>query len=74
MPRKGTVLSPDAAQRQKDAIAAYHAENYENLSVHLRKGKREAYKKLAAARGVSLSFLIQDYLDREHEKEFGSKP
>lgn len=63
MPRKGTILSPAAAERQAAAAAEWHAKHYENLSVPLRKGKRDAYKELASKRGTSVSRLIQDYLD-----------
>ena len=74
MPRKGTKLSPEAAQKQRAAIAAWHGEKIENLSIGLRKGKRAAYKQLAAARGTSVSSLIQTYMDAEYEKEFGHAP
>ena len=71
MPRRGTKLSPVAAERQAEAIAAYHSEHYENLSLHLRKGKRNAWKRLAEARGTSMSAMIQDYMDGEYRAEFG---
>lgn len=71
MPRRGARLSPEAAQRQKEAIAEWHAKNYENLSLPLKKGKRDAWKALAAARGESVSGMIQMYMDREYEREFG---
>ena len=74
MPRKGTKLSPEAAKRQAESIAAYHAEHYINLSLSIRKEKREAYKRLAAARGESVSGMIQKYMDREYRKEFGEEP
>ncbi len=71
MPRRGTKLSPVAAERQAEAIAAYHSEHYENLSLHLKKGKRDAWKRLAEARGASMSAMIQTYMDGEYQKEFG---
>ena len=71
MPRRGARLSPEAAQHQKEATAAWHARNYENLSLPLKKGKRDAWKALAAARGQSVSGMIQTYMDREYEREFG---
>lgn len=74
MPRKGTVLSPAAQAKQAAAIKAWHAANTENLSVCVRKGKRDAYKRLAAARGVSVAGMIQAYMDEEYEKEFGTAP
>lgn len=64
MPRKGAQLSPSAAKKNQEAIVRWKLEHTENLSVSLRKGKRDAYKQLAAARGTSVSALIQDYLDQ----------
>lgn len=69
MPRKGAKLSPEAQARQDAASARWKLQHYENLSVPLRKGKRAAYKELAHVRGVSLSALIQTYLDGECERE-----
>lgn len=74
MPRKGTVLSPEAKAKQDAAIAAWRRKNMENLSITLKKGKREAYKRLAAARGTSVTGMIQSYLDSEFRKEFGEDP
>lgn len=71
MPRHGTKLSPVAAERQAEAIAAYHSEHYENLSIHLKKGKRDAWKRLAEARGASMSAMIQNFMDGEYRREFG---
>lgn len=65
MPRKGTKLTPEAAAKNNAAITRWKLENTENLSICLRKGKRDAYKKLAAIRGVSVSSMIQDYMDAE---------
>ena len=69
MPRKGTKLSPDAAANQAEAIKRWKLENTENLSICLRTGKRDAYKKLAAKRGTSVSALVQDYMDAQCRKE-----
>ena len=74
MPRKGTKLSSEADAKNKEAIRRWKLENIENLSVGLRKGKRDAYKRLAEARGTSVSNMIQSYMDAEYEKEFGSPP
>lgn len=63
MPRKGTSLSPSAKAKNQQAIVRWKLEHTENLSVSLRKGKRDAYKRLAAMRGTSVSALIQDHLD-----------
>ena len=69
MPRRGTKLSPEAAARQAAAIAEWHLKNIENLSIGVRKGKREAYKKLAEIRGTSVSAMVQEYMDGECRKE-----
>ena len=74
MAKRGVNLSPNAARRQAESIAAYHAEHYENLSLHLRKGKRDAWKRLAESRGTSMSTMIQAYMDTEYEREFGAPP
>lgn len=71
MPRKGANLSPEAKKKNQKAITAWKIENMENLSIGLRKGKREKYKRLAAARGLSVSGMIQQYMDAEYKKEFG---
>lgn len=69
MPRKGSKSpSPEVKSKNDAAIAAWHAANIENLSIGLRKGKRDAYKQLAAVRGTSVSALIQGYMDAECEK------
>lgn len=73
MPRKGTTLSPEAAAKQSAAIRDWKAANVENLSVGLRKGKRNAYRRLAEARGTSVSAMIQGYMDAEYLKEFGKE-
>lgn len=69
MPRKGTRLSPEAAARQNEAIARWKLEHTENLSISLRKGKRDAYKRLAQKRGQSVAGMIQAYMDAECAKE-----
>lgn len=69
MPRKGANLSAAASENQRTAIARWKKENTDNLSLPLRKGKREAYKQLAAIRGTSVSRMIQDYMDGECVRE-----
>ncbi len=69
MPRKGVKMSPDAIANQNRAIARWKVEHTDNLSVSLRKGKREAYKRLAELRGTSVSKMIQDYMDKECQRE-----
>ena len=69
MPRKGVRMSSKAIENQNKAIARWKVEHTDNLSLSLRKGKREAYKKLAELRGTSVSKMIQDYMDGECERE-----
>lgn len=69
MPRHGTTLSPDADRRNREAIARWKSAHIETLSIGLRKGKRDAYKQLSAARGTSVSAMIQSYMDGECQKE-----
>lgn len=65
MPRKGARLSPDAAERQREAIKSWHDKNTEVLkfSVRVRAGCQDAYRELAHRKGVSLTSLIRDYLN-----------
>ena len=63
MPRKGAKVTPRAKASTDAAIARWKAENIENLSLGLRKGKRDAYKRLAEKLGTSVSALIQNYMD-----------
>lgn len=69
MPRKGVNLSAEAKEKNAEAIKRWHRENTEGLTIRLRKGKREEYNRLASARGISLSALIQSLLDEELRKE-----
>lgn len=69
MPRKGVKMSPAAIANQNAAIARWKVEHTDNLSVSLRKGKREAYKRLAELRGTSVSAMIQAYMDGECQRE-----
>ena len=64
MPRKGSnPPTPEVKAKNDAAIAAWHAKNIENLSIGLRKGKRDAYKRLAEKLGTSVSALVQLYMD-----------
>lgn len=69
MPRKGTVLSPEAAARQREAQKAWRAAHLVRMTFSWRTEKAERYKALAKARGASLSGLIQALMDRECERE-----
>ena len=69
MPRKGAKLSKEAQAKQTEAIRAWHKENTVAITFRVRKEKQPRYKELAARRGMSLSGMIQAYLDGECEKE-----
>lgn len=69
MPRKGAKLSDEAQARNTQAIARWHRENTEALSVRVRREQADAYRQLAKARGQSLTAIIRDYLEAECEKE-----
>lgn len=70
MPRKGTKLSPEAAEKQAAAIDAWHRENTEiiKFSVRLPKGRGSAYRELAAATGRSLTSIVKECLDEACRK------
>ncbi len=68
MPRKGVTVSPQAAEKNKKAIARWKKENVETISFQVRKGERDRYKALAARRGKSLNGLIRELLDAEDKK------
>lgn len=69
MPRKWTKLSPAAAEKQRQAIKEWHAENTTKIIFRVRTEKKARYMALAERRACSLSRLIQDYLDAECEAE-----
>lgn len=69
MPRRGAKLSPEAAERQRQAIKSWQAEHTVNVSIRWRKEDAARYKALAARRGMSFSGLLKEYLDAECEKE-----
>jgi len=57
------------SQAQNRATQKYQKANYDRLAVRCKKGRKEAYEKLAADRGVSLNQLIIDLLEREVENQ-----
>lgn len=69
-PRKGTVLSKAAKEKQGKAIDEWHRDNIENMSIGLQKGKRDAYKRVAERRNTSVSSMIQKFMDGESRKDF----
>ena len=56
-------------EAQKNATVKYMKENLEIVSFRVKKGKRKAYKELATKKNVSLSSILEEYLDKECEKE-----
>ena len=69
MPRKGTVLSETAKEKNRAAIKAWHDENTEKLCIRIRKEKARRYKELASRRGKSLAGMFQELFDAEGERE-----
>lgn len=65
MPRKGAKLSPEAAEKQRQAQAAWHKEHCASLGITVRKEDRDRYAALAKSRGMSLRGLIISLLERE---------
>lgn len=63
MPRKGTVLSPEAAARQAEAIKKWQKENTTNLCIRVRKDKLEKYKAMAKRLGKPLGTIVKEHLD-----------
>ena len=63
MPRRGANLSDAAAERQRESIARWQAENTDKICIRVRKGRREAYRALSEITGISVSRLITDHLD-----------
>ena len=54
---------------QKKATNNYQKQNLEIVSFRVKKGKRQAYNDLAQKKGISLSNMLETYLDNECEKE-----
>ena len=54
---------------QNKATQKYLKENLEIVSFRVKKGKRAAYNELAKKRKMSLSGLLENYLDNECKKE-----
>lgn len=65
-------LSDAAKERQYDAQRKWHKKNTEYINIGLRKGTRSRYNLLAEHRGVSLSSIVKECLDKECEREFGA--
>lgn len=53
------------AQSKAHQLASerYNAKAYERLTIRVKKGQKEYYEKVAAARGVSLNKLVNDLLE-----------
>ena len=71
MPRKGTRLSPEAAEKQAAAVRAWHEEHTEivKFSIRVNKGCSGAFRELARRRGQSLTAIVRDYLKSQCEAE-----
>lgn len=69
MPRKGAKLSPEAQQKQREAISRWKMEHMASVTVTVRRERAELYKALAAKRGTTLRAMIVGYLDGELQAE-----
>ena len=50
---------------QKKAVNTYQKVNLEIVSFRVKKGKRAAYNEVSKQQGVSLSQMLENYLDNE---------
>jgi len=53
------------SEAQNKATQRYIKNNYDTITVRMLKGKKDEYSELAKKKGVSLTRLILDLLDRE---------
>ena len=67
--KKKENRSPESMAKRKAYTAAWNKEKTETILIRVRKGKKEAYKAAAAARGQSLTGMIVEYLDTQIEQE-----
>ena len=54
--------------RQNKATQKYIKENLEQISFRVPKGKKDEYKEFAESRGLSLTALIVQLIEREMQK------
>lgn len=59
-------------QAQNKATQKYQKENMDQIAIRVPKGKREEYKALADAEGVSLANLIVTLLEQEKDRFYGA--
>jgi len=65
--KKNTYKGSSPAQRR--AVAKYHAEKVEALTIRVPKGKRDYYKRAAASVGQSLNQFALSAMDEKMERE-----
>lgn len=53
------------SEAHKRASIKYIKDNYDEILIRVRKGKKEVYKSYAKSKGISLTQLIIDMLDKE---------
>lgn len=56
-------------QERGKATMKHLTEHYEQLRVWVRKGEKERYKALAAARGLSLAEYIKGLIEEDSKRE-----
>lgn len=57
------------SEAQKRATLKYKAKTYEQVSLQLKKGKKEIYKAQAEKRGMSLNAYIISLIEKDMEGE-----
>lgn len=56
------------SEKQKEWTMDYIKNNLDEIKIRVPKGKKDEYKKLAEAHGISLTKLIVDLLEQELQK------
>ena len=57
------------SEKQNQWTQAYIKKSYDTISVRVKKGEREKYRKLAEECGISLNALIVELLEKQFSKK-----
>ena len=68
--KDGEIMSKYTGYNEsaKNASIKYNKEKRDNLNINLPKGKKDEYKTFAESKGMSLTALIVQLLEKEMEK------
>lgn len=55
-------------EAQKRATTKFEHNNYDKITIRLKKGQREEYKRKAAARGLSLNAYIIKLMEEDKDR------